>query len=76
MRFKGRMAENRFRPEEVKDRIILMSMYNDIFWTKDGKLKMYVSNSKEVEAYAKRFPKGHWSFLRPGTEEKWWNAHL
>ena len=29
------------------------------------------NNSKRVEEYARRFPRGHWSFLRPGSEKKW-----
>ena len=37
--------------------------------------KHCVSNSIEVEASAHRFLKEHWSYFRPGTEEKVvWNA--
>ena len=42
---------------------------------KDGNLEMCVSNSIGVKAYAKRFPKGHWSFFGPGTEETWYGTH-
>ena len=34
-----------------------------------------MSNSLSVAAYAKRFTKGHGSFLGPGTEEKWYGTH-
>ena len=70
-----KMAENRIRPEEYKDRIIFMSMYNDMDWTKDGNLKMNVSNSIEVKANAIRLSKGHRSFLGSGTEGKWYGTH-
>ena len=43
-------------PEESKDRIIFMSMFNDIDW--------------KVKNYARRFPLGHWSFLGPGEKDK------
>ena len=36
----SKMAENRIRSEEFKDRIIFTSMYNDIDWTQDGNLKI------------------------------------
>ena len=25
--------------------------------------------------YARRFPRGHWSFLGPGEKEKWYGTH-
>ena len=65
------MAENRIQLEQFKDRIIFMSVDNDIDWTKDGNEQMCILNSSEVKAYAKRFPEGHGPFLGPGTEEKW-----
>ena len=67
------MAENRIRREQFGDRIIFMStlsMYNEIAWTKDVKLKMCISNSEEVEAYAHRFPKGHWSFFSNCAQDR------
>ena len=70
-----KMTEITIRPEQFRDRIIFMSMYNDTDWTKDGKPQMCMSNSFEVKAHANRFPKGHWSFLGPGTEEKWYGTH-
>ena len=32
-------------------------------------------NSQTVSDYARRFPRGHWSFLGPGSEEKWYGTH-
>ena len=54
MRFKGRWQRNRIPPQEVRDRIIFMSMYNDIDWTKDGNLQVCISNSCEVKACAQK----------------------
>ena len=46
-----KMAENRIKPEEFQDRIVFMTMYNDIDWTKEEEhLKKCVSNSMEVKA--------------------------
>ena len=33
-------------------------------------MKNYVKKSKRVEEYARRFPRGHWSFPRLGSEKK------
>ena len=45
-----------------------MSMSNDIDGTRKGNSSDCVSNSEKVRDYAKRFPRGHWSFR--GLEEK------
>ena len=58
-------------PEHVKDRIIFMSIYNDTAWREKGNVERCEYNSKTVAEYARRFPRGHWSFLGPGTEKKW-----
>ena len=34
-----------------------------------------MSSSGSVAAYTRRYPKGHWSFLGPGTEENWYGTH-
>ena len=48
-----------------------MSVSNDIDWTKQGHSLDRTSNSKEVSDYAKRFQRGHWSFLGLGEKNKW-----
>ena len=64
------------KPEDFQDRIIFMSMYNDVDWSQGKEIfKTCVSHSAEVKAHAHRLPKGHWSFLGPGTEEKWYGTH-
>ena len=57
--------------EQCGGRTICMSMSNDIDWTKHGHSLDCTSNSKEVSDYAKRFQRGHWSFLGLGEEDKW-----
>ena len=50
-----------------------MSMLNDVGWTR-GKSERCVSNSEQGENYAKRFSRGHWTFLDPGDEKKWYET--
>ena len=61
-------------PENFKGRIKFMSMLNDISCGSKDKEKECLSNAKLVSLYAKRFPKGQWSFigLGPGPENKWY----
>ena len=44
-------------PEHFNGTIIFMSMFDDIGWRESK--------------YARRFPRGRWSFLGPGSEKKW-----
>ena len=55
-------------PEDFEDRIIFMSMFNDIEWTKRGNSEQCISNSEKVNKYAKRFSRGHLAIPRP---RKW-----
>ena len=32
------------------------------------------TNSQTVASYARKFPCGHWSFLEPGSEKKWYGT--
>ena len=70
-----RDSDQKMAAEEFEDRIIFMSMFNDI----DRKVRtspMYVSaNSLKVRDDAKRFQKRRWSLLGPGDEEKWYGTH-
>ena len=72
----GTVEQNKIQPEQFKDRIIVMSMNNDIDWGTAGNQDIGMSNSSEVAAYVRRFTKGHRSFLGPGTEEKWNGTHI
>ena len=57
--------------EEFEDRIIFMSVFNDIDWSKNGNYKDF-SNSEMVRDNAKRFPLGRWS--GPREEGKWYGT--
>ena len=58
-------------PEHFKDKIIFMSMYNDIAWGERGNTERCEYHSKTFAEYARGFPRGHWSFLGPGSGKKW-----
>ena len=60
--------------EDFTDRIIFMSMYNDIEWGAKGNKGRCEYNSQTVADYARRFPRGHWSSLGPGSDEKWYGT--
>ena len=48
-----------------------MSMFNDISCgTKDSEQEI-LANDRLVSLYARRFGKGQWSFVGPGSEKKW-----
>ena len=64
-RFKNLQCE----PEHFGGRIIFMSMFNDIVWDAKGNKEQCEYNSQAVAKYARKFPRGHWSFLGPGSEE-------
>ena len=70
------MAESKCEPEELKGRIIFMSMNNDIEWTKRGNKENCIANSVKIRKYARQFPQRRWSFLVPGCEKKWYGTHL
>ena len=60
-------------PEIFTGRILSMSMFNDISCgTKDNE-KECLANARLVSLYARRFGKGQWSFIGPGSEKKWYS---
>ena len=63
------LERENIQPEEFKERIIFMSMFNDIE-RKTNDVNC-ISNAEKVKSYAMKFSKGHWTFLGPGSEEKW-----
>ena len=59
--------------ENLKARIIFMSMFNSIsLWIKDNE-KECESNAQLLSLFARRFGAGQWSFLGPGSEKKWYS---
>ena len=63
------LEKRKIQPEEFKDRIIFMSMFNDIDWKK-RKDEKCISNAEEIRNYAMKFLQG------PGSEEKWYGSFL
>ena len=59
-------------PENFTGRIIFMPMFNDISCGSKDNEKECLANAKLVSLYAKRFGKGQWSFIGPGSEKKWY----
>ena len=65
------VVEHRHEDEEFEDRIIFMSMFNDVDWTVNGNYTECFSNSEMVRDHARKIPLRQWSFKGPGEEEKW-----
>ena len=57
-------------PGYFTGRIIFKSMFNDISCGSRDNEKECESNANLVSLYAKRFVKGQWSFIGPGSEKK------
>ena len=58
-------------PENFTGIILFMSMFNDISCgTRDNEQEC-LANARLVSLYARRFGKGQWSFIGPGSEKKW-----
>ena len=68
------MVELQCESENFTGRIIFISMFNDIVWDTKGNDELCENNSKTIKKYADRFPCGHWSFLMPGSEKKWYGT--
>ena len=56
-------------PENFTGIIIFMSMFNDISRGSRDNEKECMSNVNLVSLFAKRFGKGQWSFIGPGSEK-------
>ena len=50
-------------------------MYNDIVWGDEGNAKRSENISLIVSNCARRFPRGRWSFSRPGSEKKCYGTY-
>ena len=60
-------------PENCTGRILFMSMFNDTSCgTRDNEQEC-LANARLVSLYARKFGKGQWSFIGPGSEKKWYS---
>ena len=66
------LARKDIKPEELKDRIIFMTMFNDIDWSNRKNDENCISNAQRVKDYAMTFLQGHWTFPCRGSEERWY----
>ena len=73
---KTMISELKCEPEQLKGRIVFMSINNDIDWGKRGNKENCIAKALKVTEYARRFTQGHWSFLGPGSEKKWYGTHV
>ena len=46
-----------------------MSMYNEIVWNAMGNKEQCEHSTQTVADHARKFFRGHWSFLAPGSEK-------
>ena len=67
------LSRLRETPETFTERLVLMSMFNDILsCDKKDNEEECMANAKVVSILAKKFGKGQWSFIGPGSEKKWY----
>ena len=64
------------QPEDFTGRIIFMSMFNDISRGSKDNEQECESSAQLVSIYAERLSPGRWSFLGPGSEEKWYSTYI
>ena len=60
-------------PANVTGRILFMSMFNDISCGIRDNEQECLANARLVSLYARKFGKGQWSFIGPGSETKWYS---
>ena len=60
-------------PETFTGRILFMSMFNDISCDRKGNKEECLANAGVVKVLARKFGVGQWSFIGPGSEERWYS---
>ena len=54
----GNLQELNIEPEKFTDRIILVSMFNDVDWTRKGNERICISNSEKSQDIREEFVAG------------------
>ena len=62
-------------PESSEDRIMIMSMVDDIELTKKGNTETCLHTAEELAAFAPKFKPRHWCFRWPPSEKTWCNGN-
>ena len=63
-------------PENFSDRVISMSMFKNIVLEKKDNEDSCAFTSRKINEYASNFNDGHWAFLGPGEESKWYQGYV
>ena len=66
------LSSMRQTPESFSGRILVMSMFNDIFCDRYDNKDECLRNAIILKTFAGRFGIGQWSFIGPGSEKKWY----
>ena len=74
-KFQADLQGKNIRPEKFSDRIIFMSMFNDIELERKDNEDSCALTSRKIKEYASKFNDGHWAFLGPGEESKWYQGY-
>ena len=74
-RFKKLLTDLQCELGHVKGRIIFKSMFNHIVLCAQGNKEQCEYYSQIVANYARKVPRGHWSFLVRGSEKKWYGTY-
>ena len=53
-----------------------MSMFNDIDLERKDNKDSCALTSRKIKEYASNFNDGHWAFLGPGEESKWYQGYV
>ena len=61
-------------PETFTGRILFMSMFNDISCDRKGNKDEFLANAGVVKVLSRKFGVGQWSFIGPGSDQKWSSA--
>ena len=69
------MGELQCEPENFTGRIIFKNFSTTLRGTQKGNDELSVRQFKDNQKYAERFLRGHWSFLGPGFEKKWYGTY-
>ena len=62
-------------PERFSDRIIFMSMFNDIELERKDNEDSCALTSRKIKENASNYYDAHWAFLGPGEENKWYQGY-
>ena len=65
---------NHIAPENFCDRTIFMTMFIDIVQEQKNE-DSCVLTSRKIKEYASKFNDGHWAFLGPEEESKWYQGY-